>query len=253
MAVGSYINADSAIQKTTGIYVGDHDGTARKVAKGYLGDADGIARLWFHPETAKPSRLPEGYTEVEYISNSGSPRPYINTGVYPAKELRIDIDIGIPGSLGSGYLYFVGSNVYVNKQNEYFSIGNYSAKVIFSYYNKEIELANALYEGGRYNLSLDACSGTCSCNDTSKSFLAVNNAFQYNRAIYLLAASAGTSNVSYPPICNLYSCQMYNSGILIRDFVPCISPNGIVGLYDAVNGRFYASLSATVFTPGPAV
>ena len=51
----------------------------------------------------------------------------------------------------------------------------------------------------------------------------------------------------------LYSCQIYDNGQLIRDYIPCIDPSGEVGLYDTVNGLFYGNDGTGVFTAGPEV
>ena len=38
----------------------------------------------------------------------------------------------------------------------------------------------------------------------------------------------------------------------VRDFIPCKNPDGVVGMYDQINGKFYGSSSGTAFEPGPA-
>ena len=47
---------------------------------------------------------------------------------------------------------------------------------------------------------------------------------------------------------NLYSCQIYDNGTLVRDFVPCINGSGEVGLYDLVGKQFYGNAGTGVFT-----
>jgi hypothetical protein len=38
----------------------------------------------------------------------------------------------------------------------------------------------------------------------------------------------------------LYALELYNSNNeMVRDFVPCMSPDGVVGLYDKIEGKFY--------------
>jgi hypothetical protein len=49
----------------------------------------------------------------------------------------------------------------------------------------------------------------------------------------------------------MYSCQIYDNGTLIRDYVPCITPDNEAGLYDLVNGAFYANMGSGAFKSGP--
>jgi hypothetical protein len=51
----------------------------------------------------------------------------------------------------------------------------------------------------------------------------------------------------------LYSCQIYDNGTLIRDYVPCLNEVGVVGLYDKVENKFYGnaeSKNSNGFIPG---
>ena len=46
----------------------------------------------------------------------------------------------------------------------------------------------------------------------------------------------------------IYYCKIYNNGILVRDFVPCIKDDGEVGLYDLIGKQFYGNAGTGVFT-----
>ena len=37
----------------------------------------------------------------------------------------------------------------------------------------------------------------------------------------------------------LYSFRIYDGATLVRDFIPCKNPSGVVGLYEIVEGKFY--------------
>ena len=51
----------------------------------------------------------------------------------------------------------------------------------------------------------------------------------------------------------LYSCQIYDNGTLIRDFVPSQDPTGNVGLYDLVGAQFYGNAGTGAFVAGPEI
>lgn len=48
----------------------------------------------------------------------------------------------------------------------------------------------------------------------------------------------------------LYSFQIYDNDVLVRDFVPCVHTDGTVGLYDSVTKEFYTNAGSGVFTAG---
>lgn len=51
----------------------------------------------------------------------------------------------------------------------------------------------------------------------------------------------------------MYSCKIYDNETLVRDFVPCKNATGAVGLYDTVEGQFYANAGTGTFTAGPEI
>jgi len=46
----------------------------------------------------------------------------------------------------------------------------------------------------------------------------------------------------------IYSCQIYDNGVPVRCFVPCINPSGEVGLYDAIFHKFSGNAGTGSFT-----
>ena len=44
-----------------------------------------------------------------------------------------------------------------------------------------------------------------------------------------------------------------SDGLYVRQFVPCSSPSGEIGLYDLAGKKFYGNLGSGTFTAGPAV
>jgi hypothetical protein len=45
-------------------------------------------------------------------------------------------------------------------------------------------------------------------------------------------------------------CQIYDDGVLVRDFIPCQDPNGVAGMYDTLNNKFYANAGTGDFVTG---
>ena len=49
----------------------------------------------------------------------------------------------------------------------------------------------------------------------------------------------------------LYSCQIYNNDVLIRDYIPCKDSNGIGCLFDLVEYKAYYNVGDGDFICGP--
>jgi hypothetical protein len=187
----------------------------------------------------KQSRLPRGYTELAYIQSSGT--QFINTGFNPNNNTRVVMDAQFVGATsqstlytpfgvrGSGYFYELykasASNwnltfLWNNTYNQYFTI-DYSVRHIFEI-NKNVATVDS----------------------TTKTY--TTGTFQLAYPLYLCADNnAGTADAKSP--LKIYSCQIYDNGTLVRDFVPCISDANGVGLYDMVDGKFYGNAGSGVF------
>ena len=52
----------------------------------------------------------------------------------------------------------------------------------------------------------------------------------------------------------MYYCKIFNDGIKVRDFVPCVrNEDGVVGLYDHVSQDFFVSGTSENFVEGEKV
>ena len=78
------------------------------------------------------------------------------------------------------------------------------------------------------------------------------NSYSVN-TLYLLAVHGGEywfQKVSG----NTYHCKIYSTeGTLVRDYIPCQTTAGEVGLWDDVNSVFYGNAGTGTFTAGPVV
>jgi hypothetical protein len=73
--------------------------------------------------------------------------------------------------------------------------------------------------------------------------------FATGQNLYLLAlnnAGTLTNQVS----ARLYSCQIYDNDVLVRDMWPCYDPDGVACLYDKVEGKYYYNAGTGEFGVG---
>lgn len=184
----------------------------------------------------KASRLPDGYTEVQYIQINST--AYINTGLYSNYNTgRYVLDVDINHNSGS-LLYCAAGSAKTN-----FQLG----------VNSSTQLSYRIALSSTTFISVGSTQGRHLLDwDFSKKAVIVDG-----KSYTIMSASGGTGTpvqiwaMRYARA-NLYSAQFYNGTTLQRDFVPCKNPSGVVGLYDLVNGVFYSPTGGTA-TAGPAV
>lgn len=213
------------------------------------------------------SRLPDGYTEVEYIqANSGAG---INTGLYGntlAKTRWVFDAEPLDNSssfllLGSSYSQSASSMFYYFELSgalttfyARFGPANLSIKDLMRLGRMTIEFNATKYNtAGTTNTQINGA-----VDEKTFEFTAAKNTYmQYLPNAYIFAANRRTGSTAkqyFAGYAKLYSCKVYDStSTLLRDFVPCISPSGAVGLYDLVGGQFCGNSGTGTLTAGPAV
>lgn len=190
--------------------------------------------------------VPLEYQVVEYLESTGA--QYINTGITVNssnhRALRLVVDKNIIST--SGWCLDGAAN----SGQDAFYHGRSSAGLIAYGIGGDIQTAVS-YSSGRYTFDLDAHGnrflvtaedGTVLI-DLAPSF--GTNFTDAGLPLYLF----GYSGEDRLYAGKIYSCQIYDSGELVRDFVPCYRKvNRKPGMYDRRNGRFYTSLGTGEFS-----
>ena len=173
--------------------------------------------------------LPAGYTELEYIEGTGT--QYIDSNFYPNQNTRIEIDFMCTGDMS----VFGTQNGFGNRAFMHAStmacFGNSSTQAITAWSNNVRYTCSHSKEGTYRN-------GTLLWTPTYNEFTA---------AYTLTLMGNHEGNTVYPYDGRVYSCQIYDNGTLVRDFIPCINNSGEIGLYDRVNKTFYGNAGTGVF------
>lgn len=213
-----------------GIYVG-----GSKIVQAYLGEN----------AVFESGRLPSGYTELEYIKSDGT--QYINTEVKPNQNTDVLLNMYM-GTATSKWLYCMGAK---DGTNSYVIFAQSSSGTVQAQYGTQtvdIVLNSALTNGA--NISIRRNSFAVNGNDKQLDQEQFDISFDFFLFTYNHIGSANTSRMAQM---KLYSCQMYDNGTPIRDFIPSKNPSGEIGLYDTVVGKFYKNAGTGSFTAGPTV
>lgn len=184
------------------------------------------------------SELPVGYTLCEYIESDGT--QYIDTGFKPTSEnLRVDVGFTYKSTSSSQSVF--GSQ---QVSPAVFSLVCYSNPNAMIYVGSSTQLLSTpISAGTRYALSVHAESGIVTASwDGVLSTAAYTGELYKLNSMFLFGNSKDGEPVQLSDI-RLYSCQIYNNGMLVRDYVPCQDMYGVYGLYDLANNIFYQSAS----------
>ena len=182
------------------------------------------------------TQLPIGYTHLDYIQSSGT--QYINTGFIPNSNSRIVVkallntahsiygvnqsgaNFNMTGSTGNGgVMYYYWGNGGASAQTNYFD----------QVHTFEQDKNICRVDGNLYHTY------------TASSWAATVPVFLFGRNNGSLNDS-GTARI--------YSCQLYDNGVLARNFIPCKNASGTIGMYDTVGQAFYGNAGSGSFTVG---
>ena len=198
----------------------------------------------------KTKKLPDEYKQVEYIESSGT--QYIDTGFVPNQNTRTVIDF-MPTSTSSPFIF--GSRLGYN--NNAYDLYTFSNKFRDDYANTNYgnessqpfpKSANKRYLFDKNKNHSIMYEENVQFYDHTFTEKTINLSF--NMFLFGLNdnGSIRSSNIA---MMKLYSCKIYDNGILVRDFVPCYRiDDDEVGLYDTVNDIFYTNQGTGVFTYG---
>ena len=183
--------------------------------------------------------LPSGYRKLEYIQSSGT--QYIDTGFKPNQNTKIELDVLSAEGTSSNIPYIFGTQ---DSINNYFV-----ATWVLGYGNGMVTTGINLYDGKFHVVKVE--NGAL-YKDGSIIAQRTVSSFSIGVPIFLFAVNSSRQSMGYGA-CKLRSCKIYNNGMLVRDFIPCKKPSGIIGLWDDVNSVFYQNAGSGTFISGPEI
>lgn len=182
--------------------------------------------------------LPSGYIRLEYIQSTGT--QYIDTLVNIEANKPITLRVVCDCSFNNAG---VGNGVGTTIPGNIFYFGTYNGSYCYGL-GKVDGVTSVAADTERRIHDLDAVgkkltiSGKLSLTGLSFATPTASRTFwlpQWGQGI------------------KLYSCQIYDNGTLVRDFVPCQTTDGTIGLWDDVNSVFYGNAGTGTFTAGPEI
>lgn len=180
-------------------------------------------------------KLPSGYTQLEYLRSSGT--QYIDTGFVPNSLTRIVI-VG---------LFHSGHSLYGTSESGKNLNMTSNGSTVYYKWNGAGDSAKWSYMGvvHQYEQDKNVCKidGNTVHTYTYSSWAATTT-------VLLFARNHNTAGPNDMGDVRVYSCKLYDNGVLVRDFVPCRNLSGTLGMYDLVNNKFYTNAGSGTFSIG---
>lgn len=188
-------------------------------------------------------KLPEGYTELEYIQSSGT--QYIDTGFKPDSNTRVLMEV-TPIDSGLDSWIFSARTARLKKELSCAIYFAQNKEWAFCYGQKETKSSISSEE----KTLIDFNKNVVSLNSNSITLQNYSFSCEYN--LFLLCNNTAGETKGYASA-TVYFCKIYDNGLLVRDFIPCKNSSGKVGLFDLISQKIYSNAGAGEFTAGPEV
>ena len=180
--------------------------------------------------------LPEGYTQVDYISASHG--VWLDTEYTPNENTRVKI-VATSGNSGS---YMPLETGLVSGSSNFQFIVERNTKIKFAINNKTTSYD---FENKPWNTYEFDTKGNVIINDqviaigSEESWISED--LDLTMYIYGINSNGEVYKAWVYDYSKLYSYKIYEGETLVKDFVPCKNTEGLVGLYDVVNDKFHGN------------
>lgn len=206
----------------------------------------------------KKSRLPSGYTELEYITNTGS--AYLNTGVRVSDSDIITMHIENVSTASTVFVPMFGAYTRFDNNTHrlvhYFDGAGGTWQTRWGTNSQNWTSRNApqtnvtfdfVWQNGTQSHSLT--DGVTTISNTSA--LSANAPLGEMPDIYIFTYNNnGSANGYFPG--SIGEFILYQNNIIRFDLVPAIrNSDSVVGMYDLISNTFKTSLSSDSFVAGP--
>lgn len=196
------------------------------------------------------SRVPEGYTEGNYIELSGitNENVYLDTGITLNQDSEVELTVAnLPSTntkiFGSIAETPSNSNELEGEEEseEYgtFSILTNNGNLVLTFGDNVLTTPIPSDEIIYIRISNQALevNGVKQVISSYTNFETPNNAYLFN-------VTGEVPSGYYSPNMRLYSCKIYENGDLVKEYIPCSSQTNGIGLYNITNEEFLTIVNA---------
>lgn len=186
--------------------------------------------------------LPNGFSKLTFIESTGE--QYIDTEYNMTTTSEIELVMSVTAYNTSAKMGFLGSYETSSTLYQLYASGTNNSYFYVSFGGKNYAQTNLFATGIQYEIVMKA--NTVSINSIVYNFTSDGLA-DATKPLYLFWRNATGAKAQM----RLFSCNIYDKGILERKFIPCLrTSDNAVGLYDLAKNKFYENKGTGAFTGG---
>lgn len=186
------------------------------------------------------------YTKLEYIESTGT--QWIDTGYKPNNNTDIymtAMPMSIASADPSGFICGSSSPDHLNGLEIY----AYNSLVLCNYNGVSERSSENIQAGTKLNIAFVDNAVNITSEDGVTYLNKQFSTSEFESATTLRFCMLPRST-TYHGMVKIYSCKIYENGILVKDYIPALNSDGIAGLYEAINDIFYISEGFEDFVAG---
>lgn len=195
-------------------------------------------KFYYNAGTGEFTAPTKSHTVVEYIKSTGT--QYIDTLFKPKHNSRVVMDLSDAGE--SSFIFGARGTDSSTATSQFGFYILTASKVRSDYFGTNVS-------GTPNNIASRMIVDKNGNVTTAYGLTLTNTAVTSGTVAYnltLFAVNSLGEAKAWAKI-KLYSCQIYDDGVLIRDFIPVIDHNGVACLYDKLNHRYYRNAGTGEF------
>ena len=180
---------------------------------------------------------------IEYLEGQG--QQYIDTGIIGKTGILAKLKFKFGNNVVGGDKYVLGSASVSPSVRTYF--GTYQSKWMYGCGN--YKQAEGIANNTVYDCEVSWLKGNQYVIANGEKLIEWDQTtdFNTNFNLYLFGRNNAGSAGTFTSVSTIYYCQLFDNGILVRDYKPAIDENGVGYMFDRVSHTFFENKGTGAF------
>lgn len=186
--------------------------------------------------------LPSGYKRLAYIRSNGT--QYIDTGFKPNQDTRVVAKVRCVVGTAANYIF--GAR-YALSQKNYSFFASKNGHYAFIYNTKQVDFDESANTDEPFVIDFNKNVATIGNNSVSGTYAT------FTAPVNLILFGVNSPDKIIYGSSDFDTCEVYDNGTLVRDYIACETEDGEPGMWDDLNGEFYGNAGTGSFIAGPEI
>ncbi len=193
----------------------------------------------------------DSYIPIEYLEFTGT--QWLDTETYGTQNTAVNIIAQSTDTNISNNRMLFGSRTAFEQNAIAIFLTTNEGKVTVDFYDIRFEYLDTSYNKKWQIYNSKDKRYIKNISETIEDNRKIINVFTTPSTLFLGKFSYNQPDYAMNFMGKIYSCQIYDNDVLIRDFIPVLDKDGIPCMYDLVEHKFYYNAGTGNFIAGPIV